>query len=57
VRVDSFAPSECTISPPYDSMIAKMIVHGRDRQTAVARMRRTLEMIVIEGTNKIRHRI
>ena len=31
VRVDTFAHSECTVSPYYDSMIAKMIVHGRDR--------------------------
>jgi acetyl-CoA carboxylase biotin carboxylase subunit len=30
-------------------MIAKIIVHGRDRQKAIARMRRTLEMTVIEG--------
>jgi acetyl-CoA carboxylase biotin carboxylase subunit len=30
-------------------MIAKIIVHGRDRQEAIARMRRTLEMTVIEG--------
>jgi len=49
VRVDTFAHAECTISPYYDSMIAKIIVHGRDRQEAVARMRRTLEMTVIEG--------
>ena len=49
VRVDTFAHSECTVSPYYDSMIAKIIVHGRDRQEAVARMRRTLEMTVIEG--------
>jgi acetyl-CoA carboxylase biotin carboxylase subunit len=49
VRVETFAHSECTISPYYDSMIAKIIVHGRDRQEAVARMRRTLEMTVIEG--------
>jgi acetyl-CoA carboxylase biotin carboxylase subunit len=49
VRVDTFAHSECTVSPYYDSMIAKVIVHGRDRQEAVARMRRTLEMTVIEG--------
>ncbi len=49
VRVDSFAHSECTISPYYDSMIAKIIVHGRDRQEAIARMRRVLEMTVIEG--------
>ena len=49
VRVDTSAHSECTISPYYDSMIAKIIVHGRDRQEAIARMRRTLEMTVIEG--------
>ena len=49
VRVDTFAHSECTITPYYDSMIAKIIVHGRDRQEAIARMRRTLEMTVIEG--------
>jgi acetyl/propionyl-CoA carboxylase alpha subunit len=49
VRVDTLAHSECTISPYYDSMIAKIIVHGRDRQEAIARMRRTLEMTVIEG--------
>jgi acetyl-CoA carboxylase biotin carboxylase subunit len=30
-------------------MIAKIIVHGRDRQEAIARMRRTLEMAVVEG--------
>jgi acetyl-CoA carboxylase biotin carboxylase subunit len=49
VRVDTFAHAECTIPPYYDSMIAKIIVHGRDRQEAIARIRRTLEMTVIEG--------
>src|ERR1700680_745148 len=49
VRVDTFAHAECTVSPYYDSMIAKIIVHGRDSQEAIARMRRTLEMTVIEG--------
>src|SRR5258707_9401147 len=49
VRVDTFVHSDCTISPYYDSLIAKVIVHGRDRQEAIARMRRTLEMTVIEG--------
>ncbi len=49
VRVDTAAHSECTISPYYDSMIAKIIAHGRDRQETIARMRRTLEMTVIEG--------
>ena len=49
VRVETFAHSDCIISPYYDSMIAKIIAHGRDRQEAIARMRRTLEMTVIEG--------
>ena len=49
VRVDTFAHSECVVSPYYDSLIAKIIVHGRDRQEAIARMRRTLEMTVIDG--------
>jgi acetyl-CoA carboxylase biotin carboxylase subunit len=49
VRVDTFAHSECTVSPYYDSMIAKIITHGRDRQEAIARMRRTLEMTVVDG--------
>jgi acetyl-CoA carboxylase biotin carboxylase subunit len=49
VRVETLAHNDCTISPYYDSMIAKIIVHGRDRAEAIARMRRTLEMTVIEG--------
>jgi acetyl-CoA carboxylase biotin carboxylase subunit len=49
VRVDTACHSECTVSPHYDSLIAKIIVHARDRQEALARMRRTLEMTVIEG--------
>jgi acetyl-CoA carboxylase biotin carboxylase subunit len=49
VRIDTFAHAECTVPPYYDSMIAKIIVHGRDRQEAIARMRRVLDMTVIEG--------
>ena len=49
VRFDTAAHTECTIPPYYDSMIAKVITWGRDRQEAIARMRRTLEMTVIEG--------
>jgi acetyl-CoA carboxylase biotin carboxylase subunit len=49
VRIETFAHSDCTISPYYDSMIAKLIVHGRDRAEAIARMKRTLEMTTIEG--------
>jgi acetyl-CoA carboxylase biotin carboxylase subunit len=49
VRVDTAAHSECLISPYYDSMVAKVIVHGRDRQESICRMRRVLEMSVVEG--------
>ena len=49
VRVETLAHNECTITPYYDSMIAKIIVHGRDRHEAIARMKRALEMTVIEG--------
>jgi acetyl-CoA carboxylase, biotin carboxylase subunit len=49
VRIDTYAHSECTVSPYYDSLVAKIITHGRDRQEAIARMRRTLEMTVVDG--------
>jgi len=49
IRVDTAAHSDCTISPYYDSMIAKVISYGRDRQEAIVRMRRALEMSVVEG--------
>ena len=37
------------IPPYYDSLIAKIVAHGRDRDEAIARMRRALEMTIIEG--------
>jgi len=49
VRVDTAAHEEYFVSPFYDSMIAKVIVHGRDRDEALARMRRSLDLMVIEG--------
>jgi len=49
VRVDSAAHADAVIPPYYDSMIAKLIVKGRDRAEAIARMKRALEMFVIEG--------
>ena len=39
VRIDSAIYSGYTIPPNYDSMIAKIIVHGKDRQTAIDKMR------------------
>jgi len=49
VRIDTYAHSECVVSPYYDSLIAKIITYGRDRTEAIARMRRTLEMTVVDG--------
>jgi acetyl-CoA carboxylase biotin carboxylase subunit len=49
VRVDSAAYDEVVIPPYYDSLIAKLIVHGKDRREAISRMARALEMFIIEG--------
>src|ERR1700740_123689 len=49
VRVDSAAYADAVIPPFYDSIIAKLIVKGRDRAEAIGRMKRALEMFVIEG--------
>jgi acetyl-CoA carboxylase biotin carboxylase subunit len=49
VRVDTAAHSDATIPPFYDSLVAKLVVHGKDRGEAIARMRRALEMFIIEG--------
>jgi len=49
VRVDTAQYQEGIVPPYYDSLIAKLIVHGRDRSEAVARMRRALDMFIVEG--------
>ncbi len=49
VRVDSASHAEAVIQPYYDSLIAKLIVRGRDRQEALSRMSRSLEMFIVEG--------
>ncbi len=49
VRVDTAAHDGCEISPYYDSMVAKLMVHGRDRREAIARMRRCLDVMIVEG--------
>ncbi|AST97258.1 acetyl-CoA carboxylase biotin carboxylase subunit [Shouchella clausii] len=51
VRVDSAAYPGCVISPFYDSMIAKVIVHGATREEAIARMRRALSEFEISGVD------
>ncbi|MGA8279084.1 MAG: acetyl-CoA carboxylase biotin carboxylase subunit [Rhodanobacteraceae bacterium] len=49
VRVDSHMYDGYHIPPNYDSMVGKLIVHGRDRATALARMRIALSEMVVEG--------
>jgi len=49
VRVDTAAYTDCVIPPYYDSLVAKLITYGHDRQEAIARMRRALDMFVVEG--------
>jgi acetyl-CoA carboxylase biotin carboxylase subunit len=49
VRVDTHVYDGYRIPPNYDSMIGKLIVHGRDRATAIARMRIALSEMVVEG--------
>ena len=60
VRVDTAAHAECQVQPYYDSLIAKLVVHGRDREEAIARMKRSLNLTVIEGvetTIALHHKI
>ncbi len=49
IRVDSHVYQGYHIPPYYDSLIAKLIAYGRDREEALARMNRALEEFVIEG--------
>jgi len=49
VRVDTAVYPGYSVPPYYDSMIAKLIVHARTRELAIARMQRALEMMVVEG--------
>ena len=49
VRVDTAVYPGYIVPPYYDSMIAKLIVHARTRELAIARMERALEMMVVEG--------
>lgn len=49
VRVDTAAYCGWTVPAHYDSLIAKLIVHGKDREEAIMRMRRALDEFVIEG--------
>ena len=58
MRVDSHAYTGYTVPPYYDSMIAKVLVHGKTRDQAIARMRIALSEMAVEGikTNLDLHR-
>jgi acetyl-CoA carboxylase, biotin carboxylase subunit len=58
VRIDTYAHDGCEVSPYYDSLVAKLMTYGRDRAEAIARMRRALDVVVMEGikTNAPLHR-
>jgi acetyl-CoA carboxylase biotin carboxylase subunit len=49
IRVDTAQYAEGVVPPYYDSLIAKVIAHGSDREEAMARMRRALGMFIVEG--------
>jgi acetyl-CoA carboxylase biotin carboxylase subunit len=49
IRVDTAQYAEGVVSPYYDSLIAKLIVHGRDRDEAIAKMERALSQFVVRG--------
>ena len=51
IRVDTFVYEGYTIPPNYDSMIAKIIAHGKNRNEAISKMKRALEETVIEGVD------
>ena len=58
IRLDSHIYQGYSIPPYYDSMIAKIIAHGKDRDTAIARMKQALDETILSGikTNIPLHR-
>ena len=51
VRIDTVAYAEGVIPPYYDSLIAKLVVRGKDREEAISRMSRALGMFIVEGVH------
>ncbi|MQW91656.1 acetyl-CoA carboxylase biotin carboxylase subunit [Acinetobacter wanghuae] len=49
IRLDSHIYPGYSIPPYYDSMIAKLIAHGKDRETSIARMKQALDEIILTG--------
>ena len=50
-RVDSCIFQGCKVPPYYDSLVAKLICHGKDRASAISRLKRSLDEFVIEGVS------
>jgi len=51
IRLDSAVYQGYKIPPTYDSMIGKLIVHGKDRKEAISKMKRALGEFIIEGVS------
>lgn len=51
IRIDSALYQGYKMPPNYDSMIAKLIVHGKNRYEAISKMKRALEEFIIDGIN------
>jgi acetyl-CoA carboxylase biotin carboxylase subunit len=49
IRVDTWAYTDCVVPPYYDSLVAKLIAYGSDREEAIRRMQRALSMFIVEG--------
>jgi acetyl-CoA carboxylase, biotin carboxylase subunit len=49
IRIDTFVHADAVVPPYYDSLIAKLVAHGRDRHEAIARMRGALDGFIVEG--------
>ncbi len=49
IRVDTHAYQDGVIPPYYDSLVAKLIAYGKDRAEAIQRMKRALDLFVVEG--------
>ncbi len=54
VRMDTMLYPGCTVPPYYDSLLGKLIVHAEDRPAAIARMRRALKELHVEGIKTTR---
>src|SRR5260370_21780274 len=52
VRVDTAQYSEGVVPPYYDSMIAQLICHGKDREEAMNKMPRALSLVVVQGMHQ-----